>query len=150
VFQRIHLAAGRRTGLVMLAIPPFPHLRNLHKRLIVAMRKIEQRSSPRLRKRQQWFKLLRLFKLFKAAIEFTAHAEQHAPTQMGLSVRRIERNRTSEDKRMSISRITDRSLKLLEEMRPEINHVHGWLADRFSEGEFEQLSTLLERFYAGS
>jgi len=59
----------------------------------------------------------------------------------------VERNREGEDKRMSISRITDRGLKLLQKMQPEIQRIHEGLMRRLTDSECDQLSTLLEKLY---
>jgi len=59
-----------------------------------------------------------------------------------------ERNRTGEDKRMSISRITAAGLNLLEEMKSEMEQAHKGISERLSEEECLELSTLLEKLYA--
>ena len=63
--------------------------------------------------------------------------------QQGLA----ERTRQDEDRRMSISRITDKGLKLLKEIQPELDSVHAGFAERLSGKEYEELSKLLEKLY---
>lgn len=59
----------------------------------------------------------------------------------------VERNREGEDRRMSISRITDQGLKLLKEMQPEMQQINEGLGQRLSDSECDQLSSLLEKLY---
>ena len=59
----------------------------------------------------------------------------------------VERGRLEEDKRLSISRITNKGLRLLEDMQPEIVQTQGIFGERLSEKECGDLSRLLEKLY---
>ena len=61
----------------------------------------------------------------------------------------VERDRLLEDRRMSISRITRKGLKLLEEMQPAMTESNARFAERLSAAEFRNLSKLLEKLYGG-
>ena len=60
----------------------------------------------------------------------------------------VERNRSDEDQRLSISRITDRGMALLKEIDPRILEVHERFTARFSRNEMHQLATLCEKALA--
>ena len=60
----------------------------------------------------------------------------------------VERGRSDEDRRLSITRITDRGLKLLEEMRPRIEEAHAYFAERVSLRDRRELSRICEGLYA--
>jgi DNA-binding MarR family transcriptional regulator len=57
----------------------------------------------------------------------------------------VERRRSEEDRRLSISRITDRGLKLLEHTDPEILAVHERFAGELSAKDLDRLTNLLSR-----
>jgi DNA-binding MarR family transcriptional regulator len=52
----------------------------------------------------------------------------------------VERARSNEDRRLSVSRITARGLALLDEMEPEIRAVHERFAGRISESQQRELA----------
>lgn len=58
-----------------------------------------------------------------------------------------ERSHSSEDKRQSITKITRRGLKLLEEILPEIQALDLAVTKNFSETELNELSRLCEKLY---
>ena len=57
----------------------------------------------------------------------------------------VGRSRSDEDRRLSISFITDRGITLLKEIDPRILEVHERFTDRFSRDEMHQLATLCEK-----
>lgn len=59
----------------------------------------------------------------------------------------VERGRSSEDRRHSVTRITRRGLELLDEARPAFEALHRAVTARLTRRECEQLSELLERLY---
>ncbi len=56
----------------------------------------------------------------------------------------VERSRSAEDRRLSISRITDQGMTLLKEIDPRILEVHERFTACFSRDEMHQLATLCE------
>ena len=60
----------------------------------------------------------------------------------------VERSRSDEDRRLSISRATDRGISLLKEMDPRILEVHEHFTACFSRDEMHQLSALCEKALA--
>ncbi len=61
----------------------------------------------------------------------------------------VERDRSSEDRRRSITRITDKGLKLLERMQPEIDELDRYVEERLPTRERKELSRILEALYSG-
>ena len=59
----------------------------------------------------------------------------------------VERARSSSDRRQSVTRITRKGLKLLDEMQPTIDRLDQTFADRFSVREAKELSRICERIY---
>ncbi len=57
----------------------------------------------------------------------------------------VGRSRSDEDRRLSISHVTDRGITLLKEIDPRILEVHERFTDRFSRDEMHQLATLCEK-----
>ncbi len=57
----------------------------------------------------------------------------------------VERSRSDEDRRLSISRITDQGMTLLKEIDPRILEVHERFTACFSRDEMHQLATLCEK-----
>ncbi len=57
----------------------------------------------------------------------------------------VGRSRSDEDRRLSISYITDRGITLLKEIDPRILEVHERFTTRFSRDEMHQLATLCEK-----
>lgn len=57
----------------------------------------------------------------------------------------VTRGRSKEDRRLSVSRVTDRGLALLQAIDPEILAVHERFADGLSEREVTQLLALCDR-----
>ncbi len=60
----------------------------------------------------------------------------------------VGRSRSDEDRRLSISHVTDRGITLLKEIDPRILEVHERFTDRFSRDEMHQLTTLCEKALA--
>ena len=60
----------------------------------------------------------------------------------------VERSRSDEDRRLSISRATDRGISLLKEMDPRILEVHEHFTACFSRDEMHRLATLCEKALA--
>lgn len=61
----------------------------------------------------------------------------------------VERDRTGEDRRMSITRITEKGIKLVEQINPLLSAEHVQITQNLSEQECQQLSDLIEKFYSG-
>ena len=59
----------------------------------------------------------------------------------------VERDRTSEDRRMSITKITAKGIKLVNEITPLLEKEHKIITANLNEGECKQLSDLLEKLY---
>lgn len=59
----------------------------------------------------------------------------------------VERDRTSEDRRMSITKITDKGIQLVDEITPLLEKEHKLITANLDEGECKQLSDLLEKLY---
>ena len=62
----------------------------------------------------------------------------------------VRRERSPYDRRLSITRITEQGLELLDRMQPSISDVHDYVKDRLSERECGDLSRLCELLYADS
>jgi DNA-binding MarR family transcriptional regulator len=62
----------------------------------------------------------------------------------------VERVRTEQDRRLSITRITRKGLDLLDRMQARILEFEQYIADRLSPDECRELSTLCEKIYADS
>ncbi|HSL89841.1 MAG TPA: MarR family transcriptional regulator [Ignavibacteriaceae bacterium] len=60
----------------------------------------------------------------------------------------VERFNSSEDRRLSIAKITDKGLQLLDKLKPEIESLHKLISDNLNKEERKQLSALLEKIYA--
>ncbi len=56
----------------------------------------------------------------------------------------VERTRSEEDRRLSISHITDRGIELLAQLDPEILGVHERFTGKLKKKELARLTTLLE------
>lgn len=59
----------------------------------------------------------------------------------------VERGRSDEDRRLSVTRITPKGLELLDRMQADMATVHGRLAARLTEDEADALSRLCEKLY---
>lgn len=59
----------------------------------------------------------------------------------------VLRDRTKEDRRMSITRLSEKGLKLIEEIQPAIDKEHKNSTKNLSEEECRKLSYLLEKLY---
>ena len=60
----------------------------------------------------------------------------------------VERSRSDEDRRLSISRIMDQGMNLLKEIDPRILEVHERFTACFSRDEMHQLATFCEKALA--
>jgi DNA-binding MarR family transcriptional regulator len=60
----------------------------------------------------------------------------------------VERFNSSEDRRLSIAKITDKGLQLLDKLKPEIENLHQLISDNLNKEERKQLSILLEKIYS--
>ena len=58
------------------------------------------------------------------------------------------RDRASEDRRLAVTRITEKGLRLLEEMQAEADSTDAFLADRISEKDCLALSRICEKIYS--
>jgi DNA-binding MarR family transcriptional regulator len=59
----------------------------------------------------------------------------------------VERGRSAEDRRLSVTRITTSGIELLDRMRPAIDAVHGEIGSRLSHRDGRELSRILEGLY---
>ena|SRR5215216_699285 len=59
----------------------------------------------------------------------------------------VERERSEEDRRLSVTRITGKGLDLLERMRPALDEVHNYLSERMSLRDRRELSRICEGLY---
>jgi DNA-binding MarR family transcriptional regulator len=59
----------------------------------------------------------------------------------------VERTRSEEDRRLSITRITPRGLRLLERMAPAVEGVARYFAERVSRRDARELSRVCEGLY---
>ncbi|HEY3250739.1 MAG TPA: MarR family transcriptional regulator [Ignavibacteria bacterium] len=59
----------------------------------------------------------------------------------------VERDRADEDRRMSITRITQKGLKLVNDLKPLIEKAHKEITKNLTDRECEKLSELLEKLY---
>jgi DNA-binding MarR family transcriptional regulator len=59
----------------------------------------------------------------------------------------VERFNSSEDKRLSMTRITEKGIKLVEEVHPEVQALGQYVSSTLSNTEKKQLSDLLEKVY---
>jgi DNA-binding MarR family transcriptional regulator len=60
----------------------------------------------------------------------------------------VERDRSDEDRRLSITRITKKGLKLLERMNPELEEMYGHFSSRVLRRDCRELSRICEGIYA--
>ena len=58
-----------------------------------------------------------------------------------------ERFASSRDKRLSLSRITEKGRLVLQKVKPEVKALHRLISDKLSNSESKQLSILLEKIY---
>lgn len=59
----------------------------------------------------------------------------------------VERDRTNDDRRMSITRITDKGLKVVKEIQPRIEEVNKSITKNLTTEECKSLSGLIEKIY---
>jgi DNA-binding MarR family transcriptional regulator len=60
----------------------------------------------------------------------------------------VERDRSEDDRRLSVTRITRKGLDLLDRMQPALKAVHDYFADRVSLSDRRELSRICEGLYA--
>jgi DNA-binding MarR family transcriptional regulator len=60
----------------------------------------------------------------------------------------VERARSSQDRRLSLTRITRKGMDLAERMRPEVDALHREIGRRLSAQDVRELSRISERLYA--
>ena len=58
-----------------------------------------------------------------------------------------ERSSSDEDRRQSITKITKKGLKLLDDILPEVHTVDAYVSHKLSDKELEELSKLCEKIY---
>lgn len=59
----------------------------------------------------------------------------------------VERFNSAEDKRLSMTRINEKGIKLLEKARPEIDSLGSYISTTLNDNEKKNLSDLLEKIY---
>lgn len=59
----------------------------------------------------------------------------------------VERFNSDSDKRLSMTRITDRGIKLLEKINPEVQGLNNYISSTLTNTEKKTLSDLLEKIY---
>ena len=60
----------------------------------------------------------------------------------------VERIRSKEDRRLSLTRITSKGLKVLEKMKPQIDKIQRLFTSNLTDEECMKLSNLTEKIYA--
>ena len=60
----------------------------------------------------------------------------------------VARDRSSADRRRSVTRITDKGLQLIDRMEPAMNALDRWLEERLSLRDRNELSRILELLYS--
>jgi DNA-binding MarR family transcriptional regulator len=61
----------------------------------------------------------------------------------------VLRGRSELDRRLSLTSLTEAGIDLLSKMDPSINQVHGYVADRLSFSESQELARLCQKLQAG-
>ncbi len=61
----------------------------------------------------------------------------------------VERGRSSEDRRRSVTKITEQGLRLLERMQGEVEALDRYVEERLSARDRKELSRILELLYRG-
>lgn len=59
----------------------------------------------------------------------------------------VERDRTNEDRRISITRITEKGIEVLNKLNKTVEQKHNEFTNNLNEQECRQLSALLEKLY---
>lgn len=59
----------------------------------------------------------------------------------------VERYQSDTDRRLSLARITQKGLLLLEKLKPEVDKIHNFISESLTKEERKQLSVLLEKIY---
>ncbi len=62
----------------------------------------------------------------------------------------VERYYSEKDKRLSLTRITEKGIKLLNKIRPDIDNLNKLISDCLNKDEKKKLSELLEKIYKES
>lgn len=62
----------------------------------------------------------------------------------------VERFYSENDKRLSLTRITEKGIKLLDKIRPDIDDLNKLISSHLSKEEKRRLSELLEKIYSDS
>jgi len=59
----------------------------------------------------------------------------------------VERDRTNEDRRISITKITEKGVKIVNEIKPIIENEHEMITKNLTDKECKELSDLIEKLY---
>ena len=59
----------------------------------------------------------------------------------------VERDRTNEDRRMSITRITEKGLKIVNDIQPKLDRINNTITKNLNNDECKILSGLIEKIY---
>lgn len=59
----------------------------------------------------------------------------------------VERFTSSDDRRLSLARITKKGIKVLEKTKPLVDNLYDLISDNLTTGEIKQLSASLEKIY---
>ncbi len=59
----------------------------------------------------------------------------------------VERDRTNEDRRISVTRITEKGVEMVDKIKPLIEKEHALNTHNLTKSECKQLSNLLEKLY---
>ncbi len=62
----------------------------------------------------------------------------------------VERDRTDQDRRLSIARITQRGLELLEQIAPDFDRLYAHLTCTLDARDMQELSRICEKIYGGT
>jgi DNA-binding MarR family transcriptional regulator len=60
----------------------------------------------------------------------------------------VERDRSAEDRRLSLTLITKKGLALLDEMKPRFEEIHTYFSERVSRRDARELTRVCEGLYA--
>jgi DNA-binding MarR family transcriptional regulator len=61
-----------------------------------------------------------------------------------------ERYYSENDKRLSLTRITEKGIKLLDKIKPDIDELNRLISEKLTKEEKKKVSELLEKIYADS
>ncbi|MCC6866671.1 MAG: MarR family transcriptional regulator [Ignavibacteria bacterium] len=60
----------------------------------------------------------------------------------------VERDRTTEDRRISITKITEKGIEIVNKLKPVIDKEHSEFTSKLNDNECKKLSELIEKLYS--